>query len=301
VVAIDSRSRRDGSAIEELGWFDPIAPDKEKNFVLKEDRILYWLKEGAQTTEIAHRLIKRAGIAYKWHLMKQGLEEDAIEKEMQKWALNQEKIKKTRAVKSAGKKKKTEKEELKPTEAEGDKISEVAVADKVESESTIDVEPDAKIVTDEELKEITKPAETTEVAEIVDEQKEEKAEGIEKEVVKDTDKTDEAEKDKPGSEIKAKVKKEKVEVKKPSKVKKTAATDKKPSKNKSKKTTTKKSTVKAKTTRTAAKSKESKQISDDSKPVIKKSAGTAKGTKKSSVKSKKDSTPKTDDKSEEKS
>ena len=43
MVVMDSRSRRDGAAIEELGWYNPI--DLDHSFSLKEDRILYWLKE----------------------------------------------------------------------------------------------------------------------------------------------------------------------------------------------------------------------------------------------------------------
>jgi ribosomal protein S16 len=68
MVVMDSRSRRDGAAIEELGWYNPI--DKENSFSLKDDRILHWLKDGAQTTDAAHKLLKRAGIAYKWHFGK---------------------------------------------------------------------------------------------------------------------------------------------------------------------------------------------------------------------------------------
>ena len=90
VVVIDSRQRRDGAAIEELGWYNPIAKDKTNNFELKEERILHWLQLGAQPSEIAHKLMKRAGIAMKWHLMKQGLDEKAIEKEIQKLDLRRE-------------------------------------------------------------------------------------------------------------------------------------------------------------------------------------------------------------------
>ena len=64
---MDSRSRRDGAAIEELGWYNPI--DLDKSFSLKDERILHWLKEGAQTTDAAHKLLRRAGIAHKWHLI----------------------------------------------------------------------------------------------------------------------------------------------------------------------------------------------------------------------------------------
>ena len=38
MVVMDSRSRRDGAAIEELGWYNPI--DLDKSFSLKDERIL---------------------------------------------------------------------------------------------------------------------------------------------------------------------------------------------------------------------------------------------------------------------
>jgi len=102
---MDTRTRRDGAAIEELGWYDPIIADKEKNYSLNEERIMYWLGEGAQTSDITHHLLKRAGIAFRWHLMSQGMSEKNIEKEMQKWALNKEDAKKK--LKSDPKKKAT--------------------------------------------------------------------------------------------------------------------------------------------------------------------------------------------------
>ncbi len=94
---MDSRSRRDGAAIEELGWYNPI--DVEHSYSLKDDRILHWLKDGAQTTDAAHKLLRRAGIAHKWHLTKQGLDDSQIEKEMQKWEMNHEEVLKGRSEK----------------------------------------------------------------------------------------------------------------------------------------------------------------------------------------------------------
>ena len=38
IVAIDSRTRRDGPEIERLGWFDPLKTDVAVN--LNEDRII---------------------------------------------------------------------------------------------------------------------------------------------------------------------------------------------------------------------------------------------------------------------
>ena len=97
MVVMDSRSRRDGAAIEELGWYNPI--DLDKSFSLKDERILHWLKEGAQTTDAAHKLLRRAGIAHKWHLINQGLDDSAVEKEMQKWKLNHDEVVKARSLK----------------------------------------------------------------------------------------------------------------------------------------------------------------------------------------------------------
>ena len=60
VIIIDSRKRRDGSAIEQVGWYNPIEKDKEKNYSLKEDRILEWLKLGAQVSDPVNKLMKRS-------------------------------------------------------------------------------------------------------------------------------------------------------------------------------------------------------------------------------------------------
>ena len=97
MVVMDSRSRRDGAAIEELGWYNPI--DMDHSFSLNDERILHWLKDGAQTTDAAHKLLRRAGIAHQWHLIKQGLDDSQIEKEMQKWELNHAEVLKTRSEK----------------------------------------------------------------------------------------------------------------------------------------------------------------------------------------------------------
>ena len=97
MVVMDSRSRRDGAAIEELGWYNPI--DSARSFSLKEDRILHWLREGAQTTDAAHKLLRRAGTAHKWHLINQGLDSTQVEKEMQKWKLNHDEVLKARSSK----------------------------------------------------------------------------------------------------------------------------------------------------------------------------------------------------------
>ena len=92
LVVIDSRKRRDGAPIEQLGWYDPIKADKESNFSFNEDKIIDWLKEGAQVSDSVKKLMKRSGLAYKWHLIKQGLSDSEIEKALKKWKKERRKM-----------------------------------------------------------------------------------------------------------------------------------------------------------------------------------------------------------------
>ena len=128
VVVMDSRNRRDGSAIEELGWFNPIEADKP--FELKEDRILHWLQLGAQPSDALHGLMKRSGLAHRWHLVQQGLDEKTIEKEMKKWAMTREETLKNRASKAEEKAKKA-KEKVKVDAEAAAKAAEEAPAEEL--------------------------------------------------------------------------------------------------------------------------------------------------------------------------
>lgn len=58
VVAADSRSRRDGKFIEAIGAYDP-NPNPPK-FEINEERLQYWLKNGAQPSETVEALLRRA-------------------------------------------------------------------------------------------------------------------------------------------------------------------------------------------------------------------------------------------------
>jgi small subunit ribosomal protein S16 len=91
IIAIDSRSRREGREIERLGWYDPV--QSGLSVELKEDRIFHWLKEGAIPTDTVNSLLRQKGMAHKWHLIKTGMPEDQIVIEMEKWqSLNSQKI-----------------------------------------------------------------------------------------------------------------------------------------------------------------------------------------------------------------
>lgn len=63
LVAADSRMPRDGRFLEVLGTHDPTKDPPVT--VLKEDRILDWLKKGAQPSVTVRTLLRRAGVIKK--------------------------------------------------------------------------------------------------------------------------------------------------------------------------------------------------------------------------------------------
>lgn len=57
VVVADSRSPRDGRFIEEIGYFNPISDELKINVESAQK----WLATGAQPTDTARALLKKAG------------------------------------------------------------------------------------------------------------------------------------------------------------------------------------------------------------------------------------------------
>lgn len=57
IVVTDHRSPRDGRFIETLGTFDP--SQEPQNLILKEERLDYWTKQGAQSSATLTRLLKK--------------------------------------------------------------------------------------------------------------------------------------------------------------------------------------------------------------------------------------------------
>ena len=60
VIAADSRKPRDGRFLEILGIFDPLK--NPAGPVLKSERVLSWLRHGAQPTVTVRTLLKRHGV-----------------------------------------------------------------------------------------------------------------------------------------------------------------------------------------------------------------------------------------------
>ena len=60
VVVAESTSPRDGTFLEILGHYNPLT--EPTTFVIKEDRVQVWLKNGAQPTERVARLLSARGL-----------------------------------------------------------------------------------------------------------------------------------------------------------------------------------------------------------------------------------------------
>ena len=61
MVVADSRTRRDGRFIERIGFYNPIASEKEEGLRIVQDRLTYWRGVGAQVSPTVERLVKQLG------------------------------------------------------------------------------------------------------------------------------------------------------------------------------------------------------------------------------------------------
>jgi small subunit ribosomal protein S16 len=62
IGVFDSRTKRDGKTIEDVGFYDPIEKDEAKQVRLDRERIEYWLSVGALPTETVASILKRHGV-----------------------------------------------------------------------------------------------------------------------------------------------------------------------------------------------------------------------------------------------
>ena len=60
VVVADARSPRDGRIIENLGWYNPLV--EPSVIKIDEEKVLRWLRNGAQPTESVAQLLRRIGV-----------------------------------------------------------------------------------------------------------------------------------------------------------------------------------------------------------------------------------------------
>ncbi|MCS6995527.1 MAG: 30S ribosomal protein S16 [Casimicrobiaceae bacterium] len=60
IVVADSRNRRDGRFIERIGFYNPVAKEGTEELRIAQDRLEYWVSQGAQLSDTVARLVKRA-------------------------------------------------------------------------------------------------------------------------------------------------------------------------------------------------------------------------------------------------
>jgi small subunit ribosomal protein S16 len=58
IVAINSRDRRDGRPLAELGFYNPISDEVS----LKAEEITQWLSNGAQPSDTVRRILQKANV-----------------------------------------------------------------------------------------------------------------------------------------------------------------------------------------------------------------------------------------------
>lgn len=83
IVVCDSRTRRDGDYIDNLGFYNPM-PDAFE-LQVDHDRAVEWLQKGAQPTGTAGSLLRNEGVMYRWHLMKEGASIEEIESKVEEF------------------------------------------------------------------------------------------------------------------------------------------------------------------------------------------------------------------------
>ena len=176
IVAIDSRTRRDGAEIERLGWYDPLRTDVAVE--LQEDRIIHWLKQGAQPSETVNNILKEIGLKYKIHLMEEGKSEEQIASLLTEWQLRQEENRAIQLEKKEAKKKADAKAKVAKTEVVASSAAKAKEEAPVEEAPAEDPEVEAAA---EETREETAEAPTEDVAVEEEAPSEELAKGKSKE------------------------------------------------------------------------------------------------------------------------
>ncbi|HCX73374.1 MAG TPA: 30S ribosomal protein S16 [Candidatus Cloacimonas sp.] len=67
IVAVDSRKKRDGKYLDNLGYYDP--KTEPLTLQIDTDKVIKWLKVGAQLSQTVRSLCRKAGILEQWHKM----------------------------------------------------------------------------------------------------------------------------------------------------------------------------------------------------------------------------------------
>lgn len=87
LVATDIRAPRNGGYLEALGQYNPNL--NPVTVALKEQRLEYWLKKGAQPTDTVRAILKTNGFWLRWTLTRQGKDEATVKSVLERWQMQQ--------------------------------------------------------------------------------------------------------------------------------------------------------------------------------------------------------------------
>lgn len=82
IVAVDSRTRRDGAFIERLGFYNPNT--QPSNIEINLERAIYWLDNGAQPSDTVRQLLSYEGVLLARRLKQLGKTQEEIEEALAK-------------------------------------------------------------------------------------------------------------------------------------------------------------------------------------------------------------------------
>ena len=125
LVVMDSRKRRDGAYLANLGFYNPFTDPHEIN--IHADEIIEWMSKGATVSETARSLLKNEGVLYKYSLLKQDLDATEIEARMNEWRTTAEANRQKRLDAKAAR--------VAEAEAAAKAVAEAEAAEKAEAEA----------------------------------------------------------------------------------------------------------------------------------------------------------------------
>jgi small subunit ribosomal protein S16 len=92
IVVADSRSKRDGRYIEQIGTYNPTTIPASID--LNMDKAVKWLQSGAEPTHTVHAILGYKGALYKKHLLRGVtlgvVKEEDVEAKFEAWLKNKE-------------------------------------------------------------------------------------------------------------------------------------------------------------------------------------------------------------------
>ncbi len=135
LVAVDSRKRRDGAYLANLGFYNPFVEPYELQ--LHDEEIMVWLRRGAVVSETVRSLLKAHGLMLRFALEKQGMSAEDVSAKVAEFRANADVRAQGRADSTARRKSELVAEGIRvKAEAAAAKAAEAAAAEAEAAEKT---------------------------------------------------------------------------------------------------------------------------------------------------------------------